>query len=1062
MPVQLVVKPPQGGRASAPQLDAAQRSVVQHRGGPLLVLAGPGTGKTSTIVEVVVDRIERGELTADQILVLTFSRKAADELRARIAARIDESTVPVPTMTFHSFCYGLVREFSDPEVFADPPTLMTVPEQHAVMSELLAGHDVASWPQPLQPAIRTRGFASEVLTFVAQLASKDLRPQDLRGLAAAAGRADWARVADAIDEYYAVADAQNLSDYSDVVTRAATLASTDSISAQLRDRYRLVIVDEYQDTDPLQVRLLHHLAGDGRELIVVGDHDQAIYGFRGADTGGIESFASQFSTLARPVTVHALNVTRRFGSNILDAAKCAISPLGQPAGLDVAALRTHRHLISAVPEPGEVLVETYRSAFAESEHIVERLRRSHLDQGLNWSQMAVLVRSSAELSRFQRALVAAGVPTEVHGDDLPLSAEPAVRTLLSALEAVIDLSNGRSIDPELAQVLLMGPLAGVDSAGLRRIGRHLRRNDSEHLSQELIARALSEPVVITGDGADPLTRKAMTKLQRLASLLRRAAQAAQEKQPVEQVLWILWKGTDWPASLMSDWSEGGQARVSADQDLDAVCSLFRHAARVEERRRHVSAASFVEDLRAQQLPADQLSVSAVRPDAVQLMTAHRSKGLEWPLVIVAGVQESRWPDLRYRGSLLQPERLDGSTTSTGGGSAQQERRLFYVALTRAQRVLIVTAVESGSGDGDQPSRYITELRRAGIGTRRGFQAHGRPERPLSLRAIIAQLRSFGVSDDAAQRSQAARVLADIATHNLPVAKSAHPEHWWGTSDLTFAPAPVRDPDLPLRLSASAVSDATSCSLNWFLKREAKGGRGSSAAQGFGLLIHALAAEVVEQNIANPDPRSLQKSLDQAWHRLGFNAPWISDREREEAHAAIARFARWHQANPRMVVAAEHEFSVEVDLGVDRVVLAGAMDRVELDSDGLIHVVDLKTGSSAPTKAELAQHPQLGVYQVAVNHGATDDLVPGGVSGGSELVQLRLAAGSKNPDDPKVQPCPPGDEPFFAMDQLRETAQTIRTETWTATPQTCKFCEFEAVCPAKTSFLIGPGDSYAHR
>ncbi|WP_313410131.1 UvrD-helicase domain-containing protein, partial [Aeromicrobium sp.] len=206
MPPELVLQRPDGVRADAPTLDAAQQSVVDHRGGPLLVLAGPGTGKTTTLVEVVVDRIESGQLSPDQILVLTFSRKAAGELRDRIGRRLPGTSGTVPAMTFHAFCYALVREFSDPEAFASPPELMTAPARDAVVADLLAGHEPAGWPPSLREALGTRGLAAELQTFMAAAVTRGIDPDDLRALAATRERPEWVRVADAIDEYHQVID----------------------------------------------------------------------------------------------------------------------------------------------------------------------------------------------------------------------------------------------------------------------------------------------------------------------------------------------------------------------------------------------------------------------------------------------------------------------------------------------------------------------------------------------------------------------------------------------------------------------------------------------------------------------------------------------------------------------------------------------------------------------------------------------------------------------------------------------------------------------------------------
>ncbi|MCD9154738.1 ATP-dependent helicase [Aeromicrobium duanguangcaii] len=1059
MPVDFVLKRPEGVRADPPRLDEAQQSVVDHRGGPLLVLAGPGTGKTTTLVEVVVDRIESGELTPDQILVLTFSRKAAGELRDRIGRRLPGTSGTVAAMTFHAFCYALVREFSDPEAFAAPPELMTAPARDAVVADLLGGHDASSWPASLREALGTRGLAAELQSFMSAAVTRGLDPDDLRALAATRERPEWARVADAIEEYHQVIDLQNRTDYTDLVTRAAAIASDRDHQRVLRDRFRLVVVDEYQDTDPLQVRLLHDLAGDGRDLVVVGDHDQAIYGFRGADPGAITRFPEQFSTAGRPAPTVALTTTRRFGPRILEAARVALGHPPIPPGLDARAAERHRNLQSVAPEPGRVEVATYASATAEAEHIAATLRRAHLDDGLAWSDMAVLVRTGADLTRLQRVLGPAGVPVEVAGDEVPLVAEPAVRSLLLALEAADRIAREEALDAEMAEALLTGPLAGLDGPAMRRLGRALRRRDPETPSSDLVAASLHDPAALGLSTTDRSTADAVEAARNLAALLGRAAAILRRGEPPEQALWLLWDGTRWPTRLREQWGTV-EGRAHADRDLDAVCALFRHAARAEEGGRRRDTVNFVAELRAQQIPADQLESSAARPDAVRLMTAHRSKGLEWPLVVVAGVQAQRWPDLRSRGSLLRSEHLDGPVApGSRGEQLREERRLFYVACTRATRRLVVTAVQTPTDDGDQPSRFVSELLTAGFGDAEALPL-GRPVRPVSLRGVVAELRRIGEqTDDPVVRDETAAMLAEIVRADLALTRPADPDRWWGLAETSRSETPWRPEDQPLALSGSAVEGITACSLRWFLGREAHGESASTSAQGFGSIVHALAADVVQRGV-EPDEVAMAARLDEVWHRLDHQAAWLGERERQAAHETLVRFARWHRANPRTALAAEHAFTATVVVGGEEVLLRGSMDRVEIDSQGRVHVVDFKTSRNAPAPRKIAEHAQLGIYQVAVEHGAVESLgITDARSGGAELVQLRTPAGAKDPDSPKVQPqaapSESGDQPFFALDLLTQSARTVRDEQLVARPNDhCGFCDFQPLCPVFTGPTIG--------
>ncbi|MCX5399593.1 ATP-dependent DNA helicase [Streptomyces sp. NBC_00102] len=1114
----LVRTPP--GSVEPPVLDAAQRAVVDHPGGPLLVLAGPGTGKTTTLVESVAARVTAGTDPA-RILVLTFSRKAAVELRDRMAARLGAARGPQAT-TFHSYCYALVRAHQDADLFADPLRLLSGPEQDVTVRELLAGQldleksglSHVRWPDELRACLTTRGFADEVRAVLARSRELGLGADALADFARRTGRPDWGAAAQFLAEYLDVLDAQGVLDYAELVHRAVLLAERPEVAERLAGEYDAVYVDEYQDTDPSQVRLLHALAGNpvgrtpggtgtgqgagvhaggrpgagtgvrtgaasgGRTLIAFGDPDQSIYAFRGADVNGILDFPDTFPRAdGAPAPVGVLTTSRRSGAGLLAATRLLTRrmPLTR---LPAEKVRAHREL-SAVRDGGQAEVYTYPTASTELDNIADLLRRAHLEDGVPWNEMAVLVRAGGRsMPSVRRALTSAGVPLEVDGDDLPLRHEPAVAPLLTALRAVAEaaLDRGhpdrgdegapdegapddrRVLDEETALTLLTSPLGAMDAADLRRLGRALR--DDERAagnrvpppSGELLALALSEPERLVTH--DPVYARGA---QRLGTLLARARTLLQEGGTAEEALWTLWNGTPWPSRLERAALRGGTAGRNADRDLDAVCALFETAARAEERTGGRGALNFLEEVDAQDIAADTLSRRVARPDAVRLMTAHRSKGLEWRLVVVAGVQEGLWPDLRRRGSLLEADRIgrDGlAEPLTPGALLTEERRLFYVAATRARERLIVTAVKAPADDGDQPSRFLAEL---GVEPR---DVTGRPRRPLAVAALVAELRATTVDPAAsgALREAAAQRLARLASltddEDRPLVPAAHPHRWWGLDEPTRSAVPLRDRDQPVVLSGSALEQlAHTCALQWFLGREVKADAPATAAQGFGNVVHVLADEVASGRTP-ADLDVLMERLDTVWNGLAFDAPWKSEQEKGQARAALERFLHWHvmDRSGRTPVAGEHGFDVTLEAGEYAVRIRGSMDRVERDAEDRAYVVDFKTGKQAPTKDEVARHPQLAVYQLAVREGAVDEVF-GGLRpepGGAELVQLRRPAPVREGGEtsPQVQAQQPlaGE---WVSDLLATAAGRVLDERFTPTTGThCGHCAFRASCSAR--------------
>lgn len=1032
----------------APDLDPSQRAVVDHQGGPLLVLAGPGTGKTTTLVELVVDRVARG-VAPEDILVLTFSRKAAQDVRQRISRRLIGAVVPA--MTFHSYCYGLVRAASRPEEFADPLRLLSAPEQEWRVAEILLGATEmgrVSWPEELAPALRTRGIAREIADFMSKARALGLDPDSLRRLATTRDEPVWGSLASLWSEYDEVLSLAREADYSGLVDDAlGVLVAADDFGDLAARQPRLLVVDEYQDTDPAQVDLLRHLAGPHTEVVAFGDPDQSIYAFRGADIRGVWTFGDNFGSVARPARTLSLRHCRRLGPELLAASREIVRPLGVSGGMDVEEFTAFRH-----PEPadtaGRLETPTFTDPRAEAEQIALLLARAHLDDEVPYDQMAVLVRGVAAIAPIERALREAGVPVEVAGDEIPLARQAAVRALFHAAGCAQAVADQRALVPEEAETLLVGPLGRLDPSEMRVLARVLRRRHADDFgelvdSRELLAECLVQPALLFSIDPRGPQGSLVGRVRRIAQLLRDTADLILAHAPAEHVLWSLWDGTGWPRRLVAA-AEAGDAE--AHRDLDAVVALFDDAARAEERGGRAEIAPYLDAIQAQQIPSDTLAERGIRGQAVRLMTAHRSKGLEWDLVVIAGVQDGLWPAIRPPHSLLRSERLDprgDGRPPTFGALLAEERRLFYVAATRGRRRLVVTAVASSASDGDQPSRFHQQMVPFATSAPSPVPLP-RPRRGATLRGVVTELRLLAEQGETeAERDGAARRLASLVGDGVQVAS---PDRWWGLADVTVSDQPVRAVDEPLKLSGTAVEGLTSCALRWFLSREAKGEGGSSTAQGFGLAIHVLAAELFDDPAI--DAETLVAHLDAVWHQLDFDTPWIADRERAEADAAVRRLVRWHRdRGDRSMVGAEVEFVVEVPVGDDVVRLRGSMDRVEIDAQDRVHVVDFKTGKGKPTAADLQEHAQLGVYQVAVAHGAIPDH---DISGGAELVHLRQEM-ARAPGVPVVQSqAPPApDAPFFAYDLLARSTHTLRAEQFAATPNDrCSVCAFRRACPAQ--------------
>jgi RecB family exonuclease len=381
--------------------------------------------------------------------------------------------------------------------------------------------------------------------------------------------------------------------------------------------------------------------------------------------------------------------------------------------------------------------------------------------------------------------------------------------------------------------------------------------------------------------------------------------------------------------------------------------------------------------------------------------------------------------------------------------------------------LIITAVAGTEGEGDQPSRFLAEL---GVPI---VPLSGRPRRPLSLPALVAELRSVSVDPDAspALREQAAVRLAQLAEatdpDGRPLVPAARPDNWWGMHGISDGAVVVQRPDEPVHLSGSQLGTLLGCPRQWFLARKASAETPRQAAASFGSVIHVLADHGARAGV---DSNAVSDHLEAVWDQLDFDAKWLSATERVEAEAALERFAAWQQVRAgQELLGTEVEFACEVQVRGDRVRLTGTADRVERDPDGRIRIVDFKTSRSVPSAADVAVHDQLGVYQLAVVAGAFASVAgPGARPGGAELVYLRLGDGSgAGAGLPKVfgqasledQPFPLGlpdgtgvdgpDVPTWVHGRLADGAAIIRAERFDATiGPACRWCAFRTSCPAQ--------------
>ncbi|GGK00773.1 DNA helicase [Pilimelia anulata] len=1094
--------------------DPAQQRVIGHTAGSLLVLGAPGTGKTSVLVECVAARVAGG-VDPERVLVLTFGRRPAGALRHRIEARVTRAAAAVHeplVRTFHAYAFGLLCRAAGSR--GEPaPRLLSGPEQDLIIRELLDpadGADPVQWPAGLAAARGTRAFAGQLRDLLLRTAERGVGPDELAALGRAGGRADWVSAAAFVDQYVEVLALREATtrgapayDHAELIQAAAAALREDpELLAAERRRLAYAYVDEYAETDPAQRDLLALVAGGGAPVVAFADPDSAVYGFRGADPAGVRDFADRFAGPAGPAGTVLLDRAYRSAGDLHAATRRVAARLRGPG--------PHRHPTPAAPpesgvaatgaapaperEPAAparprpdpdrgdgarppVEVATFRTGTSEAAYAAHVLREAHLRDGVPWSRMAVLVRSArGQLPLVQRALHVAGVPTALQVEEQPLHLQPAVAPLLLVLRCAVDPA---ALDEDAAVALLHSPLGGADPLAERRLRQGLRAlalaAGDDRPTGALLVEALRDPAELA-----PIERRWAAPARAVAGLLAEARTAlAVPGATAEDVLWAVWRATGlaerWAARATRPARAGEAGHVhrrraaAADRDLDAVVVLFDLAARFVDRLPGARTEVFLEHVLGQQYAADSLAPSADRGAAVALLSAHAAKGLEWDVVVVAGVQEGVWPDLRLRGSLLGAERLVDVVAGRGDGTAaaatagqlsallDEERRLFHVAVSRARRRLVVTAVASGAVGGadgeEQPSRFLYELGAVAAGDEGGEPALPvrRLPRALTLPALVAELR-VAVADPAAPAARRAAAAAELARLAAAGVAGADPAGWWGLAPLSDD-GPLHGPDDTVRVTPSTMESVLRCSLRWLLERHG-GAEAASAAQGVGNLVHAAAMLADD---AGADRGELLAYVAARFDAIELAAQWLAGRERARAEVMVDKLLRWLAANPRRLLAIEKEFAVRLADTAPVVELTGRVDRLEVDDAGRLVVIDLKTGrTTSVTEPELAEHPQLGAYQVAVEEGAFAEY--GTESGGAALVQLGTSAAAAGE---QVQPPVAGaDDPGWARAMVDRTARTMAAATFAAVGNArCRTCPVRVCCPVsgKGRQVVAPGE-----
>lgn len=1080
--------PPRQQHSTVPVLTPDQLAVVDvpHGSGPVLVPGAPGTGKSTVLVEAAVRRAQRDGLDPERMLILAPGRLAADVLRDQFTARLDRSLSTTPARTWASYAFDLIRRAKAEGILPlpRPPKLLSGPEQDLIIKELLEGHAQPGlelpWPEDLGAALQTRGFRQEVRQLFDRIIESGRTAEDLIALAGRCHRPDWIAAAGLYAEYRDVLDLRmpEAFDPAGIITAARQIFqdAPDFLAAE-RDRLQLVLVDDIQEANPAVFELLADIAA-GKDALITASPDTVVQGFRGARPDLVAELPGLLAGAGGAVLERPLWTAHRSTPAVAEAWLSVAGRISLRSGAQSA-----RRLEQTPPDAstggrdadgsaaaaaaGAVEAHLLPSPVHELRYVAQRILEAQLNDGRELGEIAVIVRNGGQLSQLQRYLAGQGIPVRIPVAESAVRDEVAVRPLLDAYAVVLDPA---VLTPEAAVALLTSRIGGATSIELRRLRQSLRREEilggGGRTSDALLVEALLEPGALATLGIEGHSAR---RIARMILAGREAAEAPGGN--AETVLWALWNST----GLATRWTEaaltGGAAGARADRDLDAMMALFHTAERYVDQLPGSGPEQFLEYLLSQELPMDTLAARAQLEDAVELMTPASAAGREWPVVIIPGLQEGVWPNTRLRGELLGST-LFADAVEHGVEYALQldplsrlreirydELRSFSTAVSRAQQVLICTAVSS---EDEQPSSFLDYVAPLHPDQdRRGFTS---VERPLTLRALVAELRQYAQLD-AAEAAEATAVLAALAAAE-PAVPGAHPASWWGLAPLS-SEEPVVPPGGTVYVSPSKVETVQKSPLDWFV--QAAGGEAATDfARSLGTLVHGIA-----QDLPDASGNEYVAELVRRWPALGMKDNWEGKLDFQRAEAMVRKLAQYvllMRADGRSLVGVEQDFEVKLpdvaplaapsahpDRGAEGelwparpAVLRGQVDRLEIDAEGRLVIVDLKTGKRQPGKADLERHPQLGAYQAAVLAGgfAGSDDGPPPLPGGAVLAQLGTT--TKSPGIQAQAALDPAEN--WALEMVGEAARVMSGNTFEARHDPAKGghgghgCRLPEVCP----------------
>ena len=897
------------------KLNEAQRRAITHGEGPLLVIAGAGTGKTRVITERIRHLLQSDEsLSGENILGLTFTNKAAGEMKARVVRATGERGKDVTLATFHAFCESLLKE-------ASPERLMIDKVDHWILLRRnLERLKLDKYRRLADPGQFLNDFVEFFSRCQDELVSSEDYQRYADGLATqleveraaldedtSKERAEEAALQQEIARAYRASEEllreKKRVSFGSLITGAVELLETNTeLREALQEKYRYILVDEFQDTNIAQLRLLELLAGKKKNIVAVGDNDQAIYRFRGASFGSFKLFLERFADWreGQDSTKFRVSLVENYRStpNILRVATQVIAQNAVSADFPKKVLSANKE------ESEKVRIVELEAEADEARWIVSELQRLHA-AGRKWHDFAVLYRQHAHRDELVEELSRHKIPFVI--SKLSILDHPLVKDVLAYLRLI-----ATPFDDIACARALAAPAWGLEPGDLVRLAERARKEK----------KALYDMLQLP-QGQLPFD-STHASVGRLVEFLSEQRKTLRRRTAREILVDLL------------EWLEVAQ-RAGA-QDRKYVTRLSEFAKEWEPKSETRGLAEFVEYLGYYSQAGGTISLEDDFPgDAVQLMTVHGAKGLEFPQVFLLRINNKKFPTTERHRVFEFPAALMKEGEPAEQFHIQEERRLFYVALTRAENRLTLTTLTEKKG---KTPVFIEDILLDPAIKRRDVY-HIRPKLPEAPAGGKEETSATDNPQLFPASAEPAKIFSRIADWALEF----HP------------PTPE-----PLTLSPSAVSGYRSCPQQYLFSRSWSLKEGPKAVLSFGSVMHTTIKRFVDQlrkGVKLPF-EEVARIFETEWSSAGFEDDYQESGYKKDGIEQLRAFhAAMLEAPPKVL---EQEKSFELPLE-NNVTIIGRMDQVNALGRNDVEIIDYKTGK--PKKdSDAKKDLQLSLYALA--------------------------------------------------------------------------------------------------